>query len=108
MTHTHSHNFYTQLITYLNRILIIKPDDFVNAILKYELQQRGFTAKQFFDAWLNKMDMIVQWEAHRIKSLALLMILPHLDGDLVQTTFDEIGKILFARLEDELYNKLTN
>ena len=96
------------MITYLNRILIIKPDDFVNAILKYELQQRGFTTKQFLDAWLNKMDMIVQWEAHRIKSLALLMILPHLDGDLVQTTFDEIGKILFARLEDELYNKLTN
>ena len=54
------------------------------------------------------MDMIVQWEAHRLKSLALIIILPYLTGDLIQSTFNEIGKILFARLEDELYNKLTN
>ena len=41
------------------------------------------TIGQFIEAWLSKMEMIVQWEAHRIKSLALLVILPYLTGDLV-------------------------
>ena len=54
------------------------------------------------------MEMIVQWEAHRIKSLAILMMLPYLTPELVQSQFGEMGKLLFARLEDDLYNKLTN
>ena len=89
-------------------MLVIKPDDFVTGILQTELGQRGFTLGQFVEAWLSKMEMIVQWEAHRIKSLALLVLLPYLPGDLVQSQFGEIGKLLFARLEDDLYYKLTN
>ncbi len=52
--------------------------------------------------------MIVQWEAHRIKSLALLIMLPYLTGELIQLYFGDIGKLLFARLEDDLYFKLQN
>ena len=63
---------------------------------------------QFLEAWLSKMEMIVQWEAHRIKALALMIMLPYLSADLVQQYFGEIGKLLFARLDDELYYKLTN
>lgn len=53
------------------------------------------------------MDLIVQWEAHRIKSLALIVMLPYLSGDLVQKYLGAIGKLLFSRLEDELYYKLS-
>ena len=64
-------------------MLIIKPDDFVQGILQTELAQRGFNLGQFVEAWLSKMDMIVQWEAHRIKTLALLVMLPYLTGDML-------------------------
>ena len=63
---------------------------------------------QFVEAWLQKMEMIVQWEAHRIKSLALLVMLPYLSGEMVQSFFGEIGKLIFFRLEDDLYYKLSN
>lgn len=63
---------------------------------------------QFFEAWLSKMEMIVQWEAHKIKTLALLVILPYMTGEMVQKQFSEVGKLLFSRLENELYFKLTN
>jgi len=35
-------------------------------------------------------------------------MLPYLTGDLMQQFFGEIGKLLFTRLEHELYHKLTN
>lgn len=79
-----SNALYQQLITYLNRVLIIKPDDFVLGILQGELALCGFSLGNFIEAWLVKMEMIVQWEAHRIKSIALLVMLPYLTGELVQ------------------------
>lgn len=54
------------------------------------------------------MEMIVEWEAHKIKTLALLVILPYLTGELVQTQFGTLGNLLFSRLENELYFKLAN
>ena len=35
-------------------------------------------------------------------------MLPYLTPELVQTQLGEIGKLLFARLEDDLYYKLSN
>ena len=46
---------------------------------------------QFLEAWLSKMEMIVQWEAHRIKTLAILVLLPYLSGELVQKHFSSVG-----------------
>ena len=83
VTVSHSNAFFQQLVTYINRVLIIKPDDFIGGILQNELAQRGFTLGQFIEAWLAKMEMIVQWEAHRIKTLALLIVLPYLSGEVV-------------------------
>lgn len=77
--------FFQQLVSYLNRVLINKPDDFVQGILQTELVSRGFTFEQFIEAWLSKMEMIVQWEAHRIKSLAILVMLPYLTPELVSS-----------------------
>ena len=108
ITMPNSNVFFQELVTYLNRVMIIKPDDFVQGILQGELGQRGFTLDQFVEAWLIKMEMIVQWEAHRIKTLAVMIILPYLSAELVQKFFAEIGKLLFPRLEHELYYKLTN
>ena len=54
------------------------------------------------------MEMIVQWEAHRIKTLAILIMLPYMPPELVQSHFSEIGKLIFTRLEDDLYYKLSN
>ena len=83
VTLPNSNIFFQQLVTYINRVLIIKPDDFIVGILQTELAQRGYTLGQFVEAWLSKMDMIVQWEAHRIKTLALLVMLPHLTAELL-------------------------
>lgn len=89
-------------------MIIIKPDDFINGIVQQELVSRGFSFAQFFEAWLSKMEMIVSWEAHKIKTLALLVMMPHMTGDIVQRQFGEVGKLIFSRLENELYFKLTN
>lgn len=80
----------------------------MNGIVQGELGTRGFTLGQFFEAWLSKMEMIVEWEAHKIKTLALLVILPYMNGELVQTQFKTVGALLFSRLENELYFKLAN
>ena len=100
--------FYQQLLTYINRVLIIKQDDFINGILHAELTQRGFTFTQFVEAWLTKMDLVVSWEAHRIKTLAILTLMPHFGGDLIRQAFGEIARMTFDKLEHELYLKVTN
>ena len=100
--------YFQRLVTYLNRILINKPDDFVVGILQTEFVAQGRTFDSFLGAWLSRMDMIVHWEAHRIKTLALCMVLPYLTGEMVQKHFAEIGRLLFTRLEDELYHRLTD
>ena len=43
ITLPNSNAFFQELVTYLNRVMIIKPDDFVLGILQGELVQRGFT-----------------------------------------------------------------
>jgi len=47
-------------------------------------------------------------EAHRIKCLALLVMLLYFTGDLMQQFSGEIGTLLFTRLERELCHKLSN
>ena len=88
-------------------MLIIKQDDFINGILHSELTQRGFTFTNFVEAWLTKMDLVVSWEAHRIKTLAILTLLPHFNGDLISKAFGEIARLTFEKLEHELYLKIT-
>ena len=54
------------------------------------------------------MDLVVSWEAHRIKTLAILTLLPHFNAELIQKAFGEVAKLTFDRLEHELYLKITN
>ena len=89
-------------------MLIIKQNDFINGILHAELSQRGFSFNQFVEAWLTKMDLVVSWEAHRIKTLAILTLLPHFNAELIQKAFGEVAKLTFDKLEHELYLKITN
>ena len=60
------------------------------------------------EAWLTKMDLVVSWEAHRIKTLAILTLMPHFGGDLIRQAFGEIARMTFDKLEHELYLKVTN
>ena len=59
-------------------------------------------------ALLNKMDHIVSWEAHRIMTLTLLTLLPFLSADIIKQCFTEIGRLIFHRLEEDLFLKLSN
>jgi len=57
-----------QLLTFLHRVLIIKPDAFIIGILSGELAQRGFTMRQYLEAWLYRMEMIVTRNLYRFKT----------------------------------------
>ena len=54
------------------------------------------------------MDLVLSWEAHRIKTLAILTLLPHFNGDLIRQAFGEIARLTFDKLEHELFLKVTN
>ena len=92
----------------MNRIMIIKHTEFVNGILVQDLSQLGLTLSSFVEAWLQKMEFIATWEAHRIKILAILTLLPFMDQECIKSNFAEIGRQTFDRLENELFCKLSN
>ena len=54
------------------------------------------------------MDHIVSWEAHRIKTLTLLTLLPFMTADVIRQCFTEMGRLIFHRLEEDLYHKLSD
>ena len=54
------------------------------------------------------MDHLLSWEAHRIKTLTLLTLIPFMTADMIKQFFSEIGRLMFDRLEDDLYLKLSN
>lgn len=54
------------------------------------------------------MEMIVSWEATRINVIAIYNLLPSFPGELVRTSFAEIVRTTLAKLEHELYLKLSD
>ena len=100
--------FHQQLLTYINRMIIIKQQDFIVGVIQTELSQKGYSFEDFVKAWLGKMDMVVSWEAHRIKTLAILCMLPHLSSEMIQAHFVDIAKLTFEKLEHELFLRITN
>lgn len=103
-----SNNFFQTLLTYMNRIMIIKHAEFINGILLHDLSLLGLNLDTFVQAWLQKMEFIATWEAHRIKVLAILTLLPYMGQECVQKNFAEIGRQIFDRLDSELFCKLNN
>ena len=103
-----SNIFFQQLVTYINRVIIVKQGGFIEGFLTNELAKKGFTLGQFIEALLNKMDHIVSWEAHRIMTLTLLTLFPFLTVETIRSSFNEIGRLTFHRLAEDLYLKLSN
>ena len=89
-------------------MVIIKQQDFIVGIIQAELRQKGYSFEDFVKAWLGKMDMVVSWEAHRIKTLAILCMLPHFSSEMIQMHFVDIAKLTFEKLEHELFLRITN
>ena len=54
------------------------------------------------------MDHIVSWESHRIMTLTILTLMPYLTAEIARTSFTEMGRLTFHRLEEDLYLKLSN
>lgn len=103
-----SNLFFSNLLTYINRIIIIKPNEFLQQIINLELRQRGYSFEHFVQGWLQKMDMLVSWEATRINVIAVFNLLVHFPAELVRTAFSEIIRTTLPKLEHELYLKLTD
>lgn len=68
-------SFMTYLITYINRIIIVNRDFFMNEILQVLFQQ-GLTFKQFLTQWFKKMDFITSRESLRINLIAIYYMIP--------------------------------
>ena len=71
-----SNVLFQHLVSYIIRIFIIKQADFVNVLINGELASKGFTLAQFTEALLSKMEHVVSWEGQRMKTLALITLLP--------------------------------
>ena len=103
-----SSSFVTSMITYLNRIIIIDKDFFMNEILTHLNKEQGMTFQQFVGSWIKKMDMITSRESLRINLIAIYMLIPHFNTDLLALFFGELGRHTFSQLDTYMYLKLTN
>ena len=81
------------MLGYLNRLIIIKPQEFLAVSVNVDLRQRGYSFEQFVHGWLSRMDMLVSWESSRLNTIAAYNMLPHFSGELVRQAFPEIVRI---------------
>lgn len=72
-----SSSYFSNLLTYLNRVIVVKPVEFIQ-ILQLTLSSQGLSLQQFVEEWIKKMDHLVSSEAARINVLAAYNMLPHL------------------------------
>lgn len=76
-------NFYTQALTFVNRVILLNTDFFLNFCISRMKQQYNMTFEQFVDSWISKMDLLLSQEARRINLLALYNIVPSFSAELV-------------------------
>lgn len=100
--------FFSTLLNYINRLLILRPNEFLTQTINIDLRQRGYSFDQFVHGWIQRMEMLVSWEASRINTIAAYNLLPHFSAELVRSAFPEIVRITLPKLEHELYLKLTD
>ena len=51
--------FFTQAVTFINRVIVLNREFFLNQIMEPLLRQKGITFAVFVEAWLGKMDLII-------------------------------------------------
>jgi hypothetical protein len=86
----------TFLITFINRIIIIDKQFFMNEIMQELHTQHGFTMHQFFQSWFKKMEFITSRESLRINLIAIYMMIPHFNQALLSQFFSDIGRLTFV------------
>mmetsp|Transcript_37880 Transcript_37880/g.36305 ORF Transcript_37880/g.36305 Transcript_37880/m.36305 type:complete len:121 (+) Transcript_37880:46-408(+) len=90
-----SSTFFTGLITFINRIIIAKPDYFVECLR--ELQgSRNISLSQFVELWINKMEFLMSQESRRINLIAIYTFIPYFSSEAIQRSFNDIAKITFS------------
>lgn len=97
----------TQLITYVNRVIVVNKDWFMQHILQ-ELHNESLTFEVFVSEWFKRMDFITSRESLRINLVAIYTLLPHFSVELLKQYFGEVGKLTFNQLDTFMYLKLTN
>ena len=104
---SHSSQFFTQMITYVDRVIVAMPQEFMGDVVSGYLVSNGFSFDRFVNGWITKMDMIASRESHRINNIARYTLLPRFTAEMLQQHLPEIARYTFQRLEDFLYAKLT-
>ena len=51
--------FFTQAVTFIDRIIVVNRDFFLHQIMEPLCMQKGITFGAFVEAWFGKMEMIV-------------------------------------------------
>lgn len=97
----HLSSYFTQLLTLLNRGIIIS-EAFRDNIFRNQDQE---TSKEFLNNWFNNMSFLMLNYARRINQLAIIYTLPLLTKDMVTNVFPKISSLLFAAIESDIYIK---
>lgn len=103
-----SSSFFTNLITFIDRVIITDKNWFINEILSVLHRDQNLQFANFVHAWFSKMDFIASRESIRINLIAIYALLPHFTQDMVAVHFREIGRLTFQQLDNYMYLKLTN
>ena len=103
-----SSSFFTNLITFIDRVIITDKNWFLSEILAVMHRDLNLPFEQFVRSWFSKMDFIASRESIRINLIAIYTLLPHFSQDLLARHFREIGRLTFSQLDNFMYLKLTN
>jgi hypothetical protein len=82
-TMQHSSSFFTNLITFIDRVIITDKNWFINEILAVLHREQNLQFAQFVQSWFNKMDFIASRESIRINLIAIYTLLPHFSQDMI-------------------------
>ena len=85
-----SSQFFSQLLTYINRIIIQNP----GIILEICENKENFSV--FVVEWMQKMDNIITQEFRKINLIAIYHLIPYFSADLLNQNLNDIGKLTFA------------
>jgi hypothetical protein len=100
--------FFTNLITFINRIIIANKNWFFENILTTLYNHSGILFVNFIESWISKIDYLVSRESMKINLISLYTVIPHFSHDMLVKYFGEIGRITFGQLDQYMYLKLTN
>ena len=91
------------LVTYLNRIIIIDQAYFLSCL--GDVQAPLAT---FFERWIKISDFIVSRESQRINLIAMCILMPQLPAQDLQKHFSDFCRLSLHHVDQYIYLKLTN